>query len=69
MKRLYFPVLLGLISLITVLVHPAFAAQDGTVVASAVITPVQISEMGFLTSAPVKEVFVKEATQYRQGNH
>jgi RND family efflux transporter MFP subunit len=67
MKRLYFPVLLGLTSLITVLVHPAFAAQDGTVVASAVITPVQISEMGFLTSAPVKEVFVKEGDTVQAG--
>jgi RND family efflux transporter MFP subunit len=49
------------------LVHPAFAAQDGTVVASAVITPVQISEMGFLTSAPVKEVFVKEGDTVQAG--
>lgn len=40
---------------------------DGTVIASAVIVPAQISEMGFVISAPVREVTVKEGDKVQAG--
>jgi len=42
-------------------------AQNGSVVASAVVAPVQISRMGFVISAPVKEVAVKEGDLVEAG--
>jgi len=45
----------------------ANTAAEGTVIASAVIVPAQISEMGFAISAPVREVAVKEGDQVQAG--
>ena len=60
MKRFYWSALLSLTAILAILVNPVFAAQDGTVVASAVVVPSQISKLAFLTSALVKEAAVKE---------
>ncbi|HEY9526931.1 MAG TPA: efflux RND transporter periplasmic adaptor subunit [Anaerolineales bacterium] len=65
MKKLYSPVIL--IALLTLLVAPAFTAQDGTVVASAVVVPAQITRLSFLTSALVKEVAIKEGDDVTAG--
>src|SRR4026208_1807686 len=60
MRRVYWATLLNVTAILALLVNPVFAAQGGTVVASAVVVPAQISKMAFLSSAPVKEVTVKE---------
>jgi len=65
MKKLYSPVIL--IALLTLLVAPAFTAQDGTVVASAVVVPAQITRLSFLTSALVREVAIKEGDDVTAG--
>ncbi len=65
MKSLYMPVVL--IAILAFLVTPAFAAQDGTVSASAVVVPAQITRLSFLTSALVKEVTVKEGDDVTAG--
>jgi RND family efflux transporter MFP subunit len=65
MKRLYNPVILT--AILALLVTPAFTAQDGTVVASAVVVPAQITRLSFLTSAIVKEVSVKEGDDVTAG--
>jgi len=49
------------------LVSPVFSAQEGTVVASAAIVPAQVSHLGFLTSALVKEVAVNEGDKVTAG--
>jgi HlyD family secretion protein len=49
------------------LASSAFAAQDQTVVASAVVAPAQITRLSFLTSALVKEVSVREGDQVTTG--
>ena len=67
MKRFFRSVLLILITIIALLGTPAFAAQDGTVVASAVIVPAQTYRMSFLTSALVKEVSVQEGDHVTAG--
>ena len=65
MKRLYRSNVL--IALVALLMTPAFAAQDGTVVASAVVVPAQITRLSFLASALVKEVAVKEGDDVTVG--
>jgi membrane fusion protein (multidrug efflux system) len=65
MKRLYGSVILTAIFALSV--TPAFAAQDRTIVASAVIVPAQITRLSFLTSALVKEVSVKEGEDVTTG--
>jgi len=65
MKRLYRSVLLT--ALLALIVTSGFAAQDGTVVASAVVVPAQITRLSFLTSALVKEVSVKEGDDVTAG--
>lgn len=67
MKRLYWSTLLSLIAILALLVNPAAAAQEGTVIASAVVVPAQISRLGFLTSALVKEVMVQEGDKVTAG--
>ncbi len=54
--------LLGLIFLAMASVHPvsAVVAADGSVIASAVIVPAQVSELGFMISGLVKEIPVRE---------
>ena len=65
MRRLYRSVILT--AILALLVTPAFAAQDGTVVASAVVVPAQITRLSFLTSAIVKEVAVREGDKVTDG--
>lgn len=67
MKRFYGSVLLSVTVILSLLATPAFAAQDGTVIASAVVVPAQVSKLGFLTSALVKEVNVKAGDQVTAG--
>ena len=67
MKRFYGSTLLSLTAILAILVNPVFAAQEGTVVASAVIVPAQVAELGFITSALIKEITVKEGEQVRAG--
>jgi len=67
MKRFYWSTLLSLTAILAILVNPVFAAQEGTVVASAVIVPAQVAELGFITSALIKEITVKEGEQVRAG--
>ena len=68
-KRTYWSMLLSLTAILAFIVNPVLAAhaQRGTVVASAVVVPAQITELAFLTSALVKEVSVKEGDQVTAG--
>jgi RND family efflux transporter MFP subunit len=58
--------LLSLTAILAIVVNPAFAVPDhstsaqSTVIASAVMVPAQVSELGFLISGIAKEVPVKE---------
>jgi HlyD family secretion protein len=65
MKTLYTSVILT--AILALSVSPAFAAQDGTVVASAVVVPAQITRLSFLTPAHVKEVAVREGDDVTAG--
>ena len=67
MKRLYWTALLSLATILAMIATPAFAAQNGSVVASAVVVPAQTSRLSFLTSAPVKEITVTEGEQVTAG--
>jgi RND family efflux transporter MFP subunit len=69
MKRFYWSTLLSLSAILASLVNPVFAAhaQRGTVVASAVIVPAQVTQLGFVTSALIKEITVKEGEQVQAG--
>ncbi|HSL43829.1 MAG TPA: efflux RND transporter periplasmic adaptor subunit [Anaerolineales bacterium] len=67
MKRFYWSALVSLAAMLALVVNPVFAAQGGTVVASAVVVPAQITELGFLTSALVREVAVKEGDNVTAG--
>jgi len=67
MKRFHGSTLLSLAAILASLVNPVFAAQAGTVVASAVIVPAQVTELGFVTSALIKEITVKEGQQVQAG--
>ena len=66
-KRMYWSTLLNLTAILAFVVNPVFAAQGGTVVASAVIVPARISKLSFLTPALVKEVAVQEGDQVTVG--
>jgi RND family efflux transporter MFP subunit len=65
MKRLYRSIVLT--AIFVFVITPAFAAQNGSVVASAVVVPAQITRLSFLTSALVKEVAVKEGDNVTAG--
>lgn len=67
MKRIYWPTLLALTAILVVLVNPVAATQETTVIASAVVVPAQVSRLGFLTSALVKEVSVREGDEVTAG--
>lgn len=68
MKKLYGSALLSLIAISALLVSPAYAVQDGTVVASAVVSPAHTYRMSFLTSAMVKEINVQEGEPVKAGD-
>jgi len=59
--------LLSLTAILALLVNPVFAAQNGSVVASAIVVPAQVTELGFITSALIKEINVKEGDQVQAG--
>lgn len=65
MKRLYRSIVLT--AIFVLIITPAFAAQNGSVVASAVVVPAQITRLSFLTSALVKEVTVREGDNVTAG--
>ncbi len=67
MYRFYWSTLLSLTAILASLANPVFAAQEGTVVASAVIVPAQVTELGFVTSALIKEITVKEGERVQAG--
>lgn len=73
MKQIRFFIFIGLILALIVYVAPVrnvFASPPAqeSVIASAVIVPAQVSQLGFTTSALVKEVLVKEGDQVRAGD-
>ena len=69
MKTLRFFLTSGLVFVLTVFAAPARSASaQGGVVASAVFVPAQVSELGFVASGVVKEVFVKEGDQVKAGD-
>ena len=65
MKKFYRSVVLTV--LVALIVSPVFAAQNGTVVASAVVVPAQITRLSFLSSALVKDIHVKEGEEVTTG--
>ena len=65
MKRMYMSILLMIALVLSG--TPAFAAQQGSVVASAVVVPAHITRLSFLMSAQVKEVAIKEGDQVSAG--
>lgn len=67
MKKLYGSVLLSLTAILAFLVTPVLASQTGTVIASAVVVPAQTSRLGFLTSAIVRELNVREGDDVKAG--
>jgi membrane fusion protein (multidrug efflux system) len=73
MKRFCWLTSLSVIAILAVLVSPVFAAPDNhvyaqnAVTASAVIVPAQVSRLGFLASALVKEVAVNEGDEVSAG--
>jgi len=67
MKKFYGSVFLGLLIVLSLFATPVFAAQNGSVVASAVIVPAQISHISFLTAGLVKEVAVQEGDEVKAG--
>ena len=54
-KRFHWSTLLSLTVMLAIFVHPVFAAQEGTVVASAVIVPAQVTELSFMTPHLLKK--------------
>ena len=70
MKRFYWQSFLSLTAILTLWIHPlntVLASAQGTVTASAVIVPSQVTELGFIISAPVKEITVREGDQVKMG--
>ena len=67
MKRFYGFIFLSLVAILASLTYPVSAAQQGTVVASAVVVPAQISRLSFLTPGLVKEVAVGKGDDVRSG--
>jgi HlyD family secretion protein len=73
MRRFYWSTFLSLTAILTVVGSPAMAAPDqsapaqGTVTASAVVVPTQISDLGFLISGLAKEVPVREGDVVKAG--
>jgi len=74
MRKFHGSMLLNLAILLIVLVSPvsaAFAsgsfAQNGSVIASAVVVPAQTSQLGFIISAPVKDILVREGDMVQAG--
>jgi RND family efflux transporter MFP subunit len=73
MKRFHWSVIFSLTAILALLVSPASAAPagnilaEGSVVASAVVVPAQVSQMGFLVSGLAGEIPVKEGDRVRAG--
>ena len=67
MKRFYGSAFLGWILLLSLIAAPVSAAQGGTVIASAVVTPAQTIRLSFLTSALIKDISVNEGDHVTAG--
>lgn len=67
MKRLYGSICLSCLAILALLASPVAAAQNGAVIASAVIVPAQTWQLGFLSSALVKDVAVEEGDEVSAG--
>lgn len=67
MKRFHGFALLSWVAIFALMASPVAAAQDGTVVASAVVVPAQTTRLSFITSALVKEVTVEEGDTVTEG--
>jgi len=67
MKRFYVSTLLSLTAILVTLVNPVAAAQDGAVIASAVVVPAQITELSFMNSALIREISVHVGDQVQAG--
>jgi RND family efflux transporter MFP subunit len=67
MKRFYGSAFLGLILVFTLVANPVSAAQNGSVAASAVVTPAQTYRLSFLSSALIKEIDVQEGDSVTAG--
>ncbi len=74
MKRVNRSAIFCLTIILAILVSPTAAvfasngsAQTGSVIASAVVVPAQVSRMGFIISAPVSEVTVREGDRVEAG--
>lgn len=67
MRPFYGFILLSLIAMLASLAYPVSAAQEGTVVASAVVVPAYISRLSFLTPGLVKEVLVHKGEEVHSG--
>jgi RND family efflux transporter MFP subunit len=61
--------LLGLVVILALSISPAAvrAANSNPVTASAIIVPAQVSEVGFLSTAPVREILVKQGDIVQAG--
>jgi RND family efflux transporter MFP subunit len=62
-KRLFGSALL----ILSLVASPVSAAQEQTVIASAIVVPAQITRLSFLPSAPVKEILVQEGDEVTAG--
>lgn len=75
MKRYYFLPLVASVFLMSILARPVsgvlasdrYSSAQQAVIASAVVVPAQVAELGFLISAPAKEVQVKEGDRVTTG--
>lgn len=67
MIRFHGLIFLSLTAILASLVYPVSAAQQGTVVASAVVVPAQISRLSFLTPGLVKDVAIRKGDKVRSG--
>jgi len=69
MKTLRFFLTLGLVLVLTIFERPSrLASAQGSVSASAVFVPAQVSKLGFVTPGLVKEILVKEGDQVKAGD-
>ena len=67
MKRMVGSVFLSCLAILALMASPVSAAQNGTVVASAVVVPAQTWGLGFPSSALVKDVAVEQGDEVSAG--
>ena len=67
MKRFHGSIFLSCLVILALTVSPAAAAQEGEVIASAVVVPAQTWRLSFLSSALVKDIAVEEGDKVLAG--